>query len=130
MKIKICNLKRCHPNTKRVLKKLTLYQCDESKMFEIITSNWDDRHVINIAICYIEGKIVGWASDWTGTKTNDNHWICCFVKPECRRKGVGTALCNKLIERKKFAFGKAWDLESEEFWESIKNKNKYFNVVR
>lgn len=128
LKIKLCNIKDCDDQTKRILKKLTLFQSYESRMFNVATEKYDDRHIIKIAIGYLDNKIIGWASDEGGKKHN-KHWICCFVKQKYRRKGIGTILCKSLIKRKKYAFGKAWSIESKAFWNSIKNTNKYFSVI-
>lgn len=128
LKVKICDLKDLHYNTKRALKKLTLYQNQESRMFNLLTEKWGDKFIQRVAIGYLDNKIVGWASA-EGHKTHNNYWICCFVRPEYRRKGIGSTLCKILIDRKKHAFGTAHSIVSGMLWKSIRKKNKDFDIV-
>jgi predicted GNAT family acetyltransferase len=129
MIIRTMDVEDLSPQTKGVLKKLTLFQGPESRMYNVITKDWDERHTQKVSIAYVDRKIVGWASDESG-KGYYNHIICCFVRPEYRRQGIGTELVCGLIKKKKHAYVISYGLISNAFWHYIqRNKKPHLNIM-
>ena len=125
--IEVCDLKDCSKQVISELKKLVLVQSYESRMYCVLT-NKDERHEFNLAIAYIDDKIIGWAV-LEGSKRDYRYIIGSYIHPKHRRQGIATKLCKILIARKRYVVAIVHNEQAKGFWESVKNSKKYLNIV-